>query len=305
MSQFAAYTTPEAVEIKRQFLREPKKEFLRIAGLVPDVVQRRAGRHHRYDEQALKALDDKVNAKAVHAETAATFAERLQLARDYQLTTDAQIGRAMRVSRELVRQWCAGMVYPRDTARLADIMQVPEAWLVHGGEERLPADSPIGVRVGDEAMLFRAILREQTETLLQGMPKGVPTADIQASIEEQVRTDAHLSQLARRAGGRWHFNPMVRHDDVLVFAPWVPIHEHGLSKRFWSDDVEALVADKMASGESIYGIWQELKRECEAKGWQYPTKIALYKRVEKLRERIARFGIDLNDAIAQACAAVA
>ncbi|MDK9725981.1 MAG: hypothetical protein OEL88_13990 [Sterolibacteriaceae bacterium MAG5] len=302
MSMFDAYTTTEAVEIKRQFLGAPKKDFLRNAGLVPNVAKRHVGRHRRYDESALKLLDDMINAKAVAAETARTIGERIQLAIDYQLGTDAHVGREMGVSRELVRQWRTGIAIPRDTAKLAATLKVPEAWLVHGGEENLPADSHIGVRVGNESMRYRTILREQTEALLDGAQKGGATADIQAFIEAKIRSDARLMQIARRAGGRWQLNPLARHDDVFVFAPWQPIHEHGLTKRYWSDDVEALIAAKMASGKTVYAIARELKHECEANGWKYPTRLALYKRISTMRERIVKFGVDLNDVVAMACA---
>ena len=301
MSIFDAYTTAEAAEIKRQFLRLPKKDFLHNAGLVPASAKGRPGRYARYSEKALGALDDQVNAKAARAETATLFAERLQLARDYQRTTDAEIGRAIGVSRELVRQWCSGRAYPRNTARLADILKVPEKWLVDGGVENLPADSQLGVRVGDEAMRERTVLRDLTETVLQTMPKGMEVAVIQAFLEEKVRTDVILSKLARRSGGRWQVNPTIRHDDTLCFAPWVPIHQHGLSKRFWSDEVEALIADKLESGKSIYALWQDLKNKCEASGWDYPQKITLYKRISKERERARQYGIDLNRVVAYAC----
>ena len=303
MSMFDAYTITKAVEIKRQFLRLPKKDFLYKCELVSSSKQGRPGRPVRYSEKAIEALDNRVNAKALSAETATSMAERLQLARDYQLTTDAEIGRAMNVSRELVRQWCSGRLCPRNTARLAGFLKVPEAWLIDGGEENLPADSHIGVRVGDEAMLERAVLHDLTEVVLQMMPAGAEAKEIQALLEQRVRTDAILARLARRAGGRWQYHSTERHDDTLCFAPWSPIHEHGLSKRFWSDDVEALISEKMDSGKSIYAIWQELKAECEANGWDYPQKISLYKRARTAREREERFGIDLNKVIPNECIA--
>ena len=303
MSMFDAYTTTKAVEIKRQFLRLPKKDFLYKFDLVSSSSQGRPGRPIRYSEKAIWALDSQVNAKAIRAETATSLAERLQLARDYQLTTDAEIGRAMSVSRELVRQWRSGRVYPRNTACLAGFLKVPESWLIDGGDENLPADSHVGVRVGDEAMLERAVLRDLTETVLQKMSIGAEVKDIQAFLEQRVRSDAILARLARRAGGRWQYFPTARHGDTLCFAPWLPIHEHGLSKRLWSDDVEALISEKMDSGKSIYAIWQELKAECEANGWDYPQKISLYKRVRTTREREERFGIDLNKVIPNECVA--
>lgn len=299
MSLFDAYTTTQEVEIKRKFLNEPKKDFLRKAGLVPAEV-RRCGRHARYDPEALRNLDARVNVKAHQAEAASTFAERLEHARDYRLLTDAALSRLMGVSRELVRLWRTGRVYPSDTARLAEILGVPHTWLIAGGEEKLPANSEIGVRVGEEAMRIRALLREKTLGFLEGLPPDTPVSAIQAYIEEVVQTNPHIAQLARRAGGRWQYHLDVRSKPHLVFAPWAPLPEHGLSKRLWSDEVEGLIAQKMASGKSIYRLAKELQSECAERGWRCPTKIALYKRMQVNRMRTVRFGVNLNAVMAQA-----
>ena len=65
-------------------------------------------------------------------------------------------------------------------------------------------------------------------------------------------------------------------------------------KRFWSDEVEALIAEKMSSGKSVYAASKELTNECSQRGWRCPVKISLYSRLQAKRERIKRYGINIK-----------
>jgi transcriptional regulator with XRE-family HTH domain len=288
MSKFDTPVMAQKVQHNRVFLKYPKKDFMEMAGLKPDQPGRK-GRLPAYPAAALAKLDVAVNRKAARVEAYdSTLAERIGLARDYQALRNAAVAKALGVSRELVRRWTCGINRPTNDRlpRLADILQVPLAWLQFGGEEHLPADSQLGVRVGDEAMNYREQLYGMTMGLLVEVDDDSSEADIQRFIDVAVLSRPQFAVAARRAGGRWQWV-----QGEFCFAPWVPLPQKGLARRYWSDEVEAIIEEELAVNATISGAWKSLKQRCEAQGWSYPQKITLHKRLDKQRERRNKFGI--------------
>ncbi len=298
MSQFDKYTESEYVQAMRIFLGMRKVGFCRAVGLVAEATEVRNGRLPMYSKEGLAKLEAMVNAKASLAEAdGTTFGQRYHLARDYRGWTDAEAARNIGVSRELVRRWGLGLHKPRNYIRVAAVMNVPVPWLEHGGEHNLAANSHIGVRVGEDSQYYRERLYSMTFDVLSKLPDGANQRYVQAFIEYFVKTTPDLSIAARRAGGRWQLE-----GDGLVFAPWIPIREHGLSRRFWTDEVELMIEHELASNHSVYAAWHALKARCDRLGLAYPRLITLHKRQERKAQRELRFGKDLNGAISYACA---
>lgn len=305
MSQFDKYTEAERVEALRVFLKLPKPGFQRELGLVKNPEEKRVGRLPGYDENGLREIERRANEKSALAEASGTsMGDRILLARDFKGFSDSDIAKApqLDVTRELVRRWRENINRPPEArlAALAVVLDVPVAWLVHGGAENLPANSHLGVRVGDEALLWRETLYSMVLPVVAELDDEVDDSYAQAYIEHAIMTRPELAQAARRAGGRWQVV-----GGALYFAPWVPIEEHGLSRRFWSDKVEAIIEEELVAKPSIYGAWHAMKARCEAMGLsekEYPKKISLHKRVEKERARAEQFGVNLNPMIAQSVA---
>lgn len=299
MSQFDRYTVTEYVESLRSFLDISKRSFLRDYGFVEEADEPRKGRLPKYKEEPIKALEALANAKAARAEsTETTVGERFRIARDYMGLNDAQVSRDLGVSRELVRRWGADIHRPAMMDQIAELLNVPRAWLESGGEGNLPANSHVGVRVGEEALDAREQLYGLTQAVVADLPDNADESYAQAFIEWSVFNKFELAQAARRAGGRWQIV-----SNTLLFSPWVPIPEHGLSKRFWSDEVEAIIQEELATKPSVYGAWEGMRARCEAMGLSedaYPKRISLHKRVEKERARAEKFGVDLNEVVAAA-----
>lgn len=288
MSKFDFYTNTQYVQGLRRFLKLPKTNFLRTEGLTDIPATGRKGRLPRYCNAAVQTLEESVNAKARRAEISSStgVGERYVIARDYLGTSNSEVARMLGVSRELTRLWSAGIHRPSDIVALANVLDVPAAWLEFGGEEHLPADSHIGVRVGIEALHYREQLYGMTTAVMADIPSGAGESHVQEFIEQSVRISPVMAQLARRAGGRWQLA-----GGTLLFAPWVPIQEHGLTRRYWSDEVEAMIEQELSSKSSVYGAWHALKVRCEEKGLKYPQLVSLHKRVGKVRERSEKFGI--------------
>lgn len=313
MSLFDRYTNAEYVDAMRVFLDEPRRDFMKKAGFTANRGSD-IGRLPKYDEVPLRALEDRVNAKAARCEASDTeFGERLMLARDYAGMSDSDIAKALGVSREIVRRWVANINGTSRITELAQLLSVPEAWLEKGGEQYLPANSHLGVRVGgvyfkDEARKVpsfigeNAIYREQlyalTQSVLSELPEEATESYTQAFIEWAVYNRFELAQAARRAGGRWQIV-----SNKLLFSPWMPIQERGLTRRKWSDEVEAIIQQEMDSNESVFGAWAAIEAKCKALGLsedEYPKRITLHKRVEMERKRAEQFGVDLNEVVAAA-----
>jgi transcriptional regulator with XRE-family HTH domain len=301
MSQFDRYTVNAYVDALRAFVGANKRNFLREAGFVENPEQSRRGRLPKYDDEPVRALEAQVNAKAARCEaTDTTIGERFRLARDYLGLSDAEVARRMGVSRELVRQWGLDMRTPTAPGPLSELLGVPYEWLTEGGEEYLPADSYLGVRVGEEAEFYRSQLLGLTQTVVAEAPESPDLAFLQAHIEWSVFKVPALAVAARRAGGRWQYS---KEAEQVLFAPWVPIPEHDSGRQLWSDQVEAIIEEELERQPSVYGAHKALVERCVALGLredEFPKRISLHKRVEKERARIQKFGYDLNDEIAEA-----
>lgn len=301
MSQFDKYTKPEYVEALRVFLHESKRDFLRKSGFEREPDAPPVGRLRRYKTEPILVLEQLVNEKAARSEAPdTTLDERFKLARDYTGLTDAQIAREMTVSRELVRRWGAGINAPTRLPELAQLLNAPLKWLEEGGEHNLPANSHIGVRVGAEALHWREQLYSLTVDVITEVPDHADESYTQAFIEWSVFNRPEMANVARRAGGRWQVI-----NNTLLFSPWVPIAEHGLTRRFWSDEVEAIIQEELGTKPSVYAAWGALSERCKALGLaddEYPKRISLHKRVEKETARADQFGVDLNEVVAAAVA---
>lgn len=299
MSQFDKYSEADYVEALRSFLKIKKTGFLKDNGLLPEGHTGQQGRTGAYQDAAIEHLENEVNIKAQRAEAVDTsMGERLKIARDYKGWGDSDVGRALGVSRETVRLWSENIHPVPDIPTVSQLLDVPVNWLESGSDMHLPADSHIGVRVGNERALHRENLYARTLEIIPEIPETADLEYAQAYIENKVKTDKDLSRLARRAGGRWQI-----YKGTLVFAPWLPIEEYKMSRKLWSPEVEAIIVEELASKPTVYGAWKSLEARCKAMGLsekKFPQKISLYKRVENERKRIEKFGVNLNEAIAEA-----
>lgn len=293
MSQFDSYTTTQYVHQLRRFLKLRKTNFVRAAGLTTLPATGRTGRLPGYCNVAIEALEFQTNQKATQAESSTVFAERLSIARDYKNLSNAKIARLIGVSREMTRLWFSGThCCKKYLPILAEILGVPERWLEVGDESNLPADSHIGVRVGMDSLTYRERLYQMTIALL-GLANWVEQeSEARALIEQTTKENPEIATVARRAGGRWL--PM---DGRLLFVPWIPIVEHGLSRRYWSDEVESMIEAELEKKSSVYGAWHALKSQCDAMGLsqdKFPRLVTLHKRIAKERERAKQYGIRLR-----------
>lgn len=279
MSRFDSRYEPQYVERLRKFLGIPKENFLYASGLA--TGPKKTGRVPAYPRSAVAAIEAQANFKAARCEAGdTTLGERLVLARDYAFDFDANIARRLGVSRELVRRWRNGLGNPSETLLdgLADVLGVPTDWLRHGGEQYLPAHSHLGLRFGVEALHWRGLLR--ADIIAEAGD------DIASSaIDALVARNSDLSDMARRAGGRWHF------DEEWFFAPWEPMVEPGLQRRYWSDETEVIIEEELEANTSVYAAWRRISQRCESLGLAYPVEISLYKRKEKERQRRERWGV--------------
>lgn len=300
MSLFDRYTSAEYVEAMRAFLGISRRNFMRDAGFAA-TRNKEKGRLPKYAEEPLRALEEKVNAKAARCEALdSTFGERLTIARDYAGFSDADIAKALGVSREIVRRWGDNINRTTRTGELAQVLSVPQAWLEQGGEYNLPANTHLGVRVGEEAKQFREHLYGLTQAMLAELPDEVTESYAQAYIEWAIFNRFELAQAARRAGGRWQIV-----SNRLLFSPWMPIQERGLTRRYWTDEVESIIQEELAAKPTVFGAWAAIDARCKAMGLsqdEYPKRITLHKRIEKERERAEQFGVDLNEVVAAAVA---
>ena len=297
MSQFDKYSTSEYVDGLRVFLKKKREDILAEAGLLPPSPTYKPGRPgRRVDEAMVVQLEKEVNAKAAMTDAVdTTIGERIKLAIDYKSFSAAQVANAMGVSQELVRLWGENVHRPGDIEELATVLDIPAAWLEFGGAQHLPANSHLGVRVGQESFECREFLYAKTLELIPSIPESAGLEYTQALIEYHVHTNPTLANLARKAGGRWQVL-----NERLVFAPWVPIEPYQLNRQKWSDEIEAMVAEELSSKPSVYGAYASLKNRCEAMGLkpgQYPSRISLHKRVEKERDRTLQYGLNLNNMI--------
>lgn len=285
MTQFFAYTQSEYVRQMRKFLghhhpavKALKKE--RAAGAL--------GRIPNYSNDIIRMLEEAVNETAGRCEASDTsFKERLGLALSYTGFKDAALARQLGVCRQVVSGWRCGAWKPSRLDGLAVTLNVPVAWLQNGGEEYLPANSHLGVRVGNDSLLYRESLYSLTINAIQDISDDAAFDVINSAINEMLFKDPAMSKLARQAGGAWLIQ-----EGNLAFVPWKPIAEHGLSRRVWSDKVEAIISDALSQHDSVYAAHRAIKEACDLIGEPHPKKISLYKRLERQRSREAAFGLN-------------
>jgi hypothetical protein len=294
MSIFMAKTQSAYVENMRKFLRIAKVGFLQEMQLVHSG--KRIGRAPRYAQTAVNQIEVLVNQKALRVEAIDTsLGERIKLARDYAFKSDTDIGRNLKVSRELVRRWGLDLNRPTDLPALANELDVPYEWLASGGEMALKANSTLGVRVGAEALMYREKLLALTRQAIVELNLDIVDSQLAGllHLEKLVFENPEMASLARKAGGRW-----LTFDGTLVFAPWVPIQKWELTRRKWSDDVEAIIEEELGkAGQSVYKAWAQLCLRCKMMGLaedEFPRRITLFKRVNKERNRTERFGVNLH-----------
>lgn len=299
MSRFDSYTPKEYLEKLRIFLGYPRAGFLQTQKLLPPGTRGRVG---QYAPEAVARLEAEANAKAARCEAPDTTpGERVALLRDYYGHTDASLGRELGISREYVRRFTLDSPSPRpqDLEKLAKLTGEPLSWLELGGESRLTAYSVLGLRVGKEARDYREKLFGMTVQLFADIPDTDSVSVIQAHIEQAIMGQPELAKIARRAGGRWQ---AVGVNGELLFAPWEPLPDPGLTRRYWTDEVEIIIAEELEAHQSIYGAWHAVKARCEAKSLDYPQLISLHKRHDRDRKRAEEYGVDLNATIAGALA---
>ena len=312
MSFFQDLSTKAYVEKLRKFLGEKREGFLEKYGFVSAAAkarrqkrlaegQQRLGRLPEYPDTALPALEAKVNEKAALADANnTTLGQRYHVARDFMELNDSEVSRRMGVSRELVRKWADDTFVPKDIDRLCEVLNVPRAWLELGDAASLPANSRIGVRVGDEAKHWREELYARTLKIIDEIPDSTDESYFRAYLEWAVHNKPALKQAARFAGGRW---TMVGGEDTFFFAPWEPVPMPEMKRRYWSDEVETLIEACLAESPSVYGAWSLLEQRCKERGLsedEFPKRISLMKRVQKESQHVEEFGLDLNEVIASA-----
>lgn len=253
---------------------------------------KRRGRRPRLEPDAIKALEDAVNVKAERSESMGiTFGERYRIARDYLGLKDSEVGRHMRVSRELARRWGENLHPPRGERleKLAELLRVPKSWLLSGCQEDLAAESHIGVRVGEEALRWREVLYSLTHRVLEEVSGDAVDADYVGAINRALVAQTEVRDAARRAGGRWQVI-----EGRLFFAPWVPLELEPMKRRYWPEETEAIIEEELSRHRTTYAAWRSVKARCEAVGLLYPQRIALHKRMQKAREHVERYGVVLK-----------
>lgn len=304
MSRFNKYNEAEYIDGLRKFLNEPKKDFLVRAGFV-DENNRKTGRLRGYCPEALDRLERRVNEKSSYANAApedSTVGDRLLLARDYEGVFSADIASALGFSREMIRRWSLNLNEPSCFPELAEFLNVPQPWLQFGGVESLKANSHVGLLVGEAYRQSKERLYDLTvEAVSNCSMSQVKDGDfLRAYLEYEVFNNQEMAALARAAGGRWQAL-----NGSLYFAPWEPLPERPLQRQFWNDEVEAIIAEELANSHSVYAAWNNLSKRCLALGYSkddFPKRISLHKRMERERDLIEKFGLDLNDQVARSVA---
>jgi DNA-binding transcriptional regulator YiaG len=287
MTQFDSNHQSSYVQKIRVFLKMQKQGFTKTAGLRNSKEPLCRGRIPCYPKEAVEALEAAANLKAIRCEANdTTIGERFRLARDYCGLTDSAVAKSFGVSRELVRQWGVGVNRPTNIPALSAYLGVPQAWLEDGDISALPANSHIGVRLGTQAKQYREMLYGMTVSFLAELDEGVSQLEAQAFIEQRVMTHATTSETARRAGGRWQLI-----QERLLFAHWSALPDRGLTRRLWSDEVEAMIEEELATKHSVYAAWHSLKTRCETKGLAFPKMVSLHKRIHQQRKHQDQFGV--------------
>lgn len=294
MSQFDKYSTLEYVEGMKTFLNKKSEVTLEDTGLSQPEHMRKPS---RFLIEVIVALEKEANAKAARADAVdTTLGERIKLSIDYKGISAAQVAKHMGVNRKLVGFWGENVHGPSNIEGLAVILNVPVAWLKFGGAQYLPANSHLGVRVGQENFDSKESLYAKTLEIIPNIPEDAELGYAQALIEHRVHSDPVLSEFARKAAGRWQ----VLQGSGLVFVPWISIAAYSFTRRKWSDEIDAMMVEELSKKRSVYSAYASLKKRWESMGLtkkQYPTKIYLYKHIEKERDQAIKYGLNVNEMI--------
>ena len=305
MSQFDHPLDTEYVDNMRQFLKEAKYQFLLKFGFTT-IDRDKRGRLPKYSLDAVQRVEKAFNEKAKIAEQSQSIGQRIGLALSYFQENKEDSARRLGVTTEALRRWLEELSKPAqaDKEKMAQALNVPQAWLETGDASCLPANSALGVRVGQEALDCRQILRSMTMNIINDLYKEkVDYSYAQALIEWTVFNTPEIAQIARKAGGRWQIcTPKYINEGKFVFAPWVPLPESDLKRRFWSDEVEAVIDEELRIGKnhSVYEAYQNMEKKFMGTQTSFPQRISLYKRIEKANYNIIRFGVNINKEISEA-----
>ncbi len=297
-----ASTRSDYIGKLRKFLRLSPREFTAKFFPGEPVSGRRT-----YSDKLIIELEAAANEKAARCERSDTqVGERLALAMAYSddIPTPTALAQKVGVSRELARRWVGQLqeVTPARIPRLAEVLKVPEGWLLNGGQASLPADSILGLRVGEENLqaredLFALTQKKYAKGKHSKKKKPADEPYMIAYLESCVKTDAKMKILARRCGGRWHYIM-----GKPVFAPWIPTIARDSWRMDWSDEVEQIIVEELRRAPTVFLAWERMKERCEAKGYgpqQYPKKVTLDRRVGQEAKRIRDYGVDINEVVAQ------
>lgn len=300
---FFTSTRSDYIVKLRKFLRLSPKNFTEKFFSDGEPVKGRRS----YSDELIRELEDAANEKSARCErTDTTMGERVALAMAYNddIPTPTVLAQKVGVSRELARRWVSQLqeITPGRIPQLAKILDVPKKWLLEGGEDTLPANSILGLRVGEENLQAREDLFALTqEKYAEGRAsENEETANepyMIAYLESCVNSDPQMKKLARRCGGRWHYimgNP--------VFAPWIPTVSRDSWRMDWSDEVEQIIDEELQEAPTVYAAWERMRDRCEEKGYgprQYPKKVTLHRRVGQEAKRLRDYGVDINELVKQ------
>ena len=279
MSQFLSAHASHEAQAMRRYLNMSKSAYLEFAWQYRDKGSK------RHPEALMLGLQSLVNAKSEAAESASlTLGERIQHAKSYLYLSYSGIGRRMEVSREAVRLWCANKTLPTDLTSLSAVLKVDLRLLETGDTTFLAPNARIGLRVGAEHERAKAMLLQLTEQFF--LENAASCTD--EELEDWLFRSPEIAMWSRRAGGRW-----IPLSGTLKFKPWVAPERVQPRVSKWPDETEAIIAEVMALGRSEYWATAEIQRRCTAKCLAHPTRIGLYKRWSKERQREGRFGINV------------
>ena len=305
MSQFEHPLDTVYVDNMRHFLNESKYQFLLKFGFTT-VDRDKRGRLPKYLSDAIQSVEKAFNEKAKIAEKSESIGQRIELSISYFKDNIDESAQRLGVTTMTLKQWLENLSIPTlaEKEKMAHALNVPQEWLETGDTVYLPANSTLGVRVGQEALDYRQILKAMTMNIINEIYKEkVDNAFAQAFIEWKVFNTPEIAQVARKAGGRWQIcTPKYINDSNFVFAPWVPLPELELKRRLWSNDVENIIDEELRFGknQSIYEAYNKMEKRFKETSEYFPQRVSLYKRIEKINHNIIKFGANINNEINQA-----
>jgi len=248
---FAAKTQSGYVNALRKFANLPRLRR-EGAGRIPinqlDVSEA--------EKAASQVADSLESAKSLNA--------RLAILLQYRELNFSKLANKTGVSRTAVQTWCSGSCNPSHSniEKLCAALDIPVSYLTDGDERLLRHDDVIGLRFGESAQPYRNSLKE----ILDGVATG--------PIDKQLTQ--HISSLTRKAGGYFDYE-----NGRCRFIPWRKLKRYSRPSK-WPQEVEEIIDMAIASHTSIYQAHKAIEAICEEKGLPFPSKIALYKRLQRV-----------------------